>query len=251
MRFAAIADVHGNCLALEAVLSDIADQRIASSDIVNLGDCLSGPLEAGRTADLLVSLGLPTVCGNHDRYLIEHAVDAMHSWEADSFAQLTPAHLEWLRSLPFSMVWREEVYLCHATPKDDNTYWLETVTPDGHVVMRRAGEIEAWADGIPQSLILCGHTHLPRMVRLSDGRLIVNPGSVGGPAYQDDTPYPHKVEAGHVHASYAICEKQNGAWSVTFRQVPYDHMAMADLAARNGRAGWASGLATGFIDAED
>jgi predicted phosphodiesterase len=45
MRFAAIADVHGNHLALEAVLADIRPR--ASSEIVNLGDCLSGPLEAG------------------------------------------------------------------------------------------------------------------------------------------------------------------------------------------------------------
>lgn len=251
MRFAAIADIHGNCLALEAVLADIATQGIAASDIVNLGDSLSGPLEAGRTADLLVSLDLVTVRGNHDRYLVEHATDAMHSWEADAFAQLMPVHLDWLRTLPFSRVWRDDVYLCHATPNDDNTYWLETVTPEGHVVLRPQAEIEAWAEGIEQSLILCGHTHLARTVRLSDGRVIVNPGSVGGPAYDDDKPYPHRIEAGHVSASYAICEKREGTWLVTFRQVPYDHMAMADLARRNGRLDWASGLATGFLGAED
>ena len=59
MRFAAIADIHGNASALEAVLADIAAQGIV--DIVNLGDSLSGPLEAGRTADILSPLGLPTV----------------------------------------------------------------------------------------------------------------------------------------------------------------------------------------------
>ena len=58
MRFAAIADIHGNCAALEAVLADIAAQGIATDSIVNLGDCLSGPLEAGRTADMLLPLGL-------------------------------------------------------------------------------------------------------------------------------------------------------------------------------------------------
>ena len=47
MRFAAIADIHGNALALDAVLVDIAALGIA--DAVNLGDHVSGPLEARRT----------------------------------------------------------------------------------------------------------------------------------------------------------------------------------------------------------
>lgn len=69
MRFAAIADVHGNHLALEAVLADIKAQGIDT--VVNLGDCFSGPLEAGLTADLLIPLNALTVRGNHDRALID------------------------------------------------------------------------------------------------------------------------------------------------------------------------------------
>jgi hypothetical protein len=41
MRFAAIADVHGNYLALEAVIADIRAQAI--DEIVDLGDMASGP----------------------------------------------------------------------------------------------------------------------------------------------------------------------------------------------------------------
>jgi hypothetical protein len=44
MKFAAIADVHGNFIALEAVLVDISPAGI--TEVVNLGDHLSGPLEA-------------------------------------------------------------------------------------------------------------------------------------------------------------------------------------------------------------
>ncbi len=91
MRFAAIADIHGNYAALEAVLADIHGQGI--TDIVNLGDCLSGPLEAGRTADLLLlldTMATLTVRGNHDRYLIENPADAMPSWEVHAFSELAP-----------------------------------------------------------------------------------------------------------------------------------------------------------------
>lgn len=247
MRFAAIADIHGNCLALEAVLADIAAQGIDYADVVNLGDCFSGPLEAGRTGDLLLLLDLVTVRGNHDRYLIERARAGMEATDAVAFDQLAARHFNWLKTLPFSKIWRDEIYLCHATPTDDNTYWLESVTPDGKVHLKPRAEIEALAQGIEQELILCGHSHIPRAVKLSDGRLIVNPGSVGCPAYDDDLPFYHKVEAGTPLASYAILEKTPAGWTVTFRQVPYNNLAMARLAADHGRKDWASGLESGWL----
>ncbi|GAC1040363.1 metallophosphoesterase family protein [Rhizobium sp. No.120] len=245
MCFAAVADIHGNHLALEAVLADIRRQGI--TDIVNLGDCFSGPLTASKTADMLLELNAPTVRGNHDRYLIELAPEAMHASDRAAYSELTERHLEWLRALPTSTVYLDEAYLCHATPADDNVYWLESVSPEGQVYLKPLEEIEALAAGIDFPLILGGHSHIPRVVRLSDGRLIVNPGSVGCPAYDDDLPYYHKVETGHPFASYAILEKAGDHWLPVFRQVAYDHMEMAKLAAQNGREEWASGLATGWL----
>jgi predicted phosphodiesterase len=245
MRFAAMADVHGNYLALEAVLADIKAQGI--DDIVNLGDMASGPLDAKRTIDIMMAMDAPCVRGNHDRYLTDYTFDDMYPSDRFSHGQLEAKHLDWLRALPFSAVYRDSVYLCHATPDDDNTYWLEAVTPDGVVHMASIEAIEQKAKGIAQSLILCAHSHVPRTVRLRDGRMIVNPGSVGGPGYRDVAPYPHAVETGTPDASYAILEQRGDAWQVTYRQVPYDNQAMADLARANGRDDWASALATGWI----
>jgi predicted phosphodiesterase len=245
MRFAAIADVHGNYLALEAVLADIKAQGVA--DIVNLGDMASGPLDAGRTLEIMMAMDAVCVRGNHDRYITDWTLDEMYPSDRLAHSQLTPAQIDWLRALPFSAVYRDEVYLVHATPDDDNTYWMEAVTPEGVVYMAAVEAIEDKAAGIPQSLILCAHTHIPRAVRLRDGRMIVNPGSVGGPGYRDVTPYPHTLEVGTPDACYAILERHGARWQVTFRQVPYDHEAMAALARENGRAEWASALATGWI----
>ncbi|HEY0910790.1 MAG TPA: metallophosphoesterase family protein, partial [Bradyrhizobium sp.] len=160
---------------------------------------------------------------------------------------LDASHLDWIRALPPKLVFRDQVFLCHATPADDNTYWLETVLADGTVRMSSLAEMEESAKGIPQSLILCGHTHIARAVRLGDGRLIVNPGSVGSPGYRDVHPFPHVIEAGTPDARYAILELAGGAWRVTFRHVPYDHEAMAAVARRNGQPELASALATGWI----
>jgi predicted phosphodiesterase len=245
MRFAVLADVHGNYLALEAVLADIRAQGL--TEIVNLGDMVSGPLDAHRTVEIMMGMNAVCVRGNHDRYVTDYTLDQMYPSDRLAHSQLTSAQMEWLRALPFSAIYRDEVYCVHATPDDDNTYWMEAVTPEGVVHMAAIESIEAKAAGIPQSLILCAHTHIARSVRLRDGRTIVNPGSVGGPGYRDITPFPHVLEVGTPDACYAIIEKRGDRWGVTFRQVPYDHEAMATLARQNESLAWASALATGWI----
>jgi diadenosine tetraphosphatase ApaH/serine/threonine PP2A family protein phosphatase len=244
MRFAAIADVHGNYLALEAVIADIRAQGIDA--IVNLGDMVSGPLDARRTMDVLKALGAVHVLGNHDRYLIDRPHEKMGSWERRVYTQLDASDLDWLRAVPATQVFRDSVFLCHATPASDEVYWLETALPDGNVAMAPLEAIEKAAKGIAQSLIMCAHTHIARAVKLRDGRMVVNPGSVGLPGYRANHP-PHVVEAGTPDARYAILELRDGSWRVTFRHVPYDHHAMAALVRQNGEPELASVLATGWI----
>jgi putative phosphoesterase len=245
MKIAVIADIHGNDLALEAVLADIAAQGI--DDVVNLGDHLSGPMNAARTADILMARDFPSIRGNHDRWLVSLEPAKMGLSDSMAHAELQPHHLDWLRALPATLVHRQELFLCHATPQDDLTYWLEDLTPEGVVHMSGRERIERFAAGIDFPVILCAHTHIPRAVRLADGRLIVNPGSVGCPGYDDDEPVFHKVETGSPDASYAILEKVNGRWNATFRRVTYDHMAMSNLARSRGRIAWANALATGWV----
>lgn len=245
MKLAVIADIHGNYLALEAVLQDIEKQKI--SDVVNLGDCFSGPLDAGKTANILMGYDFPTIRGNHDRYLIEQKPENMGSSDACSYGQLSPAHFDWLRTLPETLIFQEDIFLCHGTPTSDTTYWMERVTDKAEIVSRTQKEIEAYAKDIDCSVILCGHTHLPRSCKFTNGQMLVNPGSVGCPGYDDDQPIYHKVETGSPNASYAIVEKTTLGWDVTFRQIAYDHMKMSELAGQNGRPEWASALATGWL----
>ncbi len=245
MRFAAIADIHGNYLALEAVIADIRAQGI--DEIVNLGDMASGPLDARRTMDALMALDAVHVLGNHDRYLIDRPPERMGSWDRPAHAQLDAVHLDWLRAVPPTKLFRDQVFLCHATPDSDEVYWLETVLPDGAVRMASLKAIEAAAEGITQPLILCGHSHIACAAKLRDGRMIVNPGSVGLPGYRDIKPFPHVMQAGSPDARYAILDFFDGVWRVTFRHVAYDHDAMAALARRNGQPELASALATGRL----
>ena len=83
-------------------------------------------------------------------------------------------------------------------------------------------------------MLLCGHTHVPRVVRLADGRLVVNPGSVG-----------LQMNYGSPDAHYALIERRGGDWSVSLRTVPYDRSTAAALAARNGFPAWGEALIGG------
>ena len=86
------------------------------------------------------------------------------------------------------------------------------------MTLASAQSIAQAADGVAhQARCSCGHTHLARAVRLDDGRMIVNPGSVGSPAYRDVHPVPHVVEVGTVDACYAILELTADQWQ---RDVP-------------------------------
>jgi predicted phosphodiesterase len=254
MRFAAISDIHGNLPALDAVLADIAAQGIGS--IVNLGDIVSGPLWPTETAARLIPLNLPTLAGNHERQVLTHPREKLGATDRHTQDELRPGHRDWLASLPGTLAWQPGVFLFHGTPTDDLVYLLETVTGDFAPAQGRPGlraatlaEIEARVgdcrpDGA-HPLLLCGHTHVPRDVRLADRRRIVNPGSVGLQAYPDDHPHPHVVENGSPHARYAVLALHATGWEVDLRQVPYDFEYAAARAEHHHRPDWAHALRTG------
>ncbi|MBY0241038.1 MAG: metallophosphatase family protein [Burkholderiaceae bacterium] len=243
MRLAAISDIHGNLWALEAVLADIA--RRGADVIVNLGDILSGPLLPGETADRLMALALPTIAGNHERQVLTQAPERMGASDLYAHQQLTPRQRAWLAGLPPTLRLNQDVQMVHGTPGSDLVYWLETVTAEQGMRPATPAEVVARCAGAQAPLVLCGHTHVPRAVQLDDGRLIVNPGSVGLQAYDDAMPYPHLVENGTPHARYALLEQGVLGWQVELVAVPYDWRAAAALAARNGRPDWEIALRTG------
>lgn len=245
-RFAAIADIHGNSDALIAVLDDI--DALGIETIVNLGDHFSGPLAAGESAEILLARDMLSIRGNHDRWILDVPRAEMGASDRLAAEQLTDEALEWLRSLKPSIGLRDEIFLCHGTPQDDTTYWMEQVLPGGVMAMAPQETVERAAQGLDFPVILCAHTHTPRAMRLADNRLLVNPGSVGCPGYGDDAhPIPHVMQTGTSDASYAVLENSGDGWRVSFRNVPYDSRRMARLASEAGRPDWARAVATGWI----
>ncbi len=245
MRIAVISDVHGNLLALDAVLSHIADRQVEVT--VNLGDMLSGGVQPLETAQRLLTLGLPTVRGNHERQVLETAPDGMGKSDRLAYESISNEHRAWLGSLPLTLEVAPKVLACHGSPTSDLTYLLDTVTPAGARAATEQEVVERLGPEVSWPLLLCGHTHLQRSLRLATGALVVNPGSVGWPAYDDDLPYPHVMEAGTPHARYAIVDDTSGRWEVSFKLVEYDWESAARIAEANSRTDVARVLRTGRV----
>ncbi len=249
MEFAVIADIHGNHLALEAVLADIDTKGIRQ--IINLGDSFSGPLQADKTADLLFQRRILSVRGNHDRYLTERETHGESSWETPVLSQMSSSILNWIDALPFSAVFEDCAYLCHASPHSDVQDWIEHYENGRPVGPKNMQHIEALAEGLDFPVLLCGHSHVARLVQLADGRLIVNPGSVGCPAFLDDRPgHGYKLENNHALASYATVRHGRNGFAVSFHKLAYDNVSMAKLASGRGYQDWADALSSGRIRQE-
>jgi putative phosphoesterase len=242
MKIAALSDIHGNLAALNAVLRHVRSQ--GADVVVNLGDIVSGSLFPGETADRLMALDLPTIRGNHERQLLADDIAGMGPSDRYARETLRADQLEWIARLPASLRIADDVLMVHGTPGSDLEYFLETVTEAGcraatqDEVERRAGDTAA-------SLILCGHTHVQRSATLADGRIVVNPGSVGLQAYEDSHPWPHRIEMGSPHARYAMVTRTKVGWSVELHAIEYDWNAAADMAHANGRFEWEVALRRG------
>lgn len=246
MKIAAISDIHGNLFALDAVLADV--DRRGVDLIVNLGDILSGPLLPPETADRLMALNLPTIRGNHERQVLSMDPERMGASDRYAFDTIKDAHRHWIASLPPVLRVAPDVFMCHATPDNDVDCYLEDLV-DGELRAAPLHRIEERTGNCDASLILCGHSHIPRPARLSSGQVIVNPGSVGIQAYEGHDPGPHVVEVGSPHARYAIAERLPGGWTIQFVAVPYDWDAASKLAQQRGRHDWVRALSTGFVRA--
>ena len=243
-KIAIISDVHGNSLALNEVLEDIKSKGIET--IINLGDSLYGPLDPQGTFQMLIENKVLSVCGNGDRIILEH-FEQESPYKTMEYVkdQIDDNTLNWLKNLPFDLT-HDGIYCCHSSPHSDTAYLLENLKAD-HVSVKELNEIDELLKNIDQKLVVCGHSHTARVIRTEKKKLVINPGSVGLPAYSDELPIPHKMESFNPLAKYSVITKCDEQISVEQFALPYDFEKAAKLAEKNERNDWASWIRTGIV----
>jgi predicted phosphodiesterase len=181
MRVAAIADIHGNLPALEAVLAEV--DREKPDLIVVCGDVASGPMPA-QTIEVLMKLrGARFVRGNADRGLVDEFDGKALSEMPGPFAgwcakQISREQRDFLASFEETVVIGDvdgagKTLFCHATPRSD-VLIMTAETPLERMRALLAGT------GSDARVVVCGHTHM-QFDRTIDGVRVVNAGSVGMP----------------------------------------------------------------------
>jgi putative phosphoesterase len=222
MRVILISDIHGNQLALEAVLHDA---RPSATDVVAcLGDTATlgpAPREVLRT---LRALGGPCIMGNHDAFLV--APDLVRKYTQAPIitqaidwcrAQLTAEDLAFVRTflptLELPLEAEGSLLLFHGSPASHMRDLLATTEED---------ELEACLAGRRASVMAGGHTHI-QLLRQHRGSWLVNPGSVGMPfrryvagARPEIMPY----------AEYAVVHSGRGTLAVELKRVAIGRAAL-------------------------
>lgn len=232
-RIGIIADIHGNLVALDAVLADLA--RAGIERVVCLGDVAWGGPQPHQVVERLRALAYPTVRGNADAELFdvpETPADAdegtrvtldIDRWCA---AQLSPDDdMDYLRALPPTLELPlgdgRALLLVHGSPRSFDDIIVAT-TPEDDLARMLAGH---------EAVVMAGgHTH-EQMLRRHRGTILVNPGSVGLPFERgpgaDDARNPPWAE-------YAVVDAEGGALRVELRRVPVDIAAVVRAIRESG-----------------
>jgi predicted phosphodiesterase len=231
-RIAALSDVHGNVVALEAVLADIAREKpdvlMVAGDLV-----LNGP-EPALVIDVLRGLaddGALIIGGNTDIAVADFDYAAAFPWMTDGVPDaivdaaewahdaIGDERLDWLRRLPAERRWRTDddtlVLVCHGSPGSQTAGFDQHLDPS--VTIERVARTDA-------RVIVCGHTHQPE-VRDLGWKVIVNDGSAG------------YVFDGDPTASWALIDIADGEVGAEIRRTTFDTLAVANAISARGLSG--------------
>ena len=206
MNVGVISDVHGNKVALDAVLEDLppVDALVCAGDVVGYNPWPAECVDELRERDV------PTVMGNHDRAVASGTTFRFNNMAAAGVKyareELTGDQLDWLESLPDERVELEDrLKLVHGHPDDPDRYTY----PDEFSARMLEGE----------DVLVMGHTHVQHCERYGEG-IVLNPGSVGQP--RDGDP----------RAAYAVVDLDGMGFDLY--RVEYDIDAVIDAVEAAG-----------------
>jgi predicted phosphodiesterase len=231
MRIALLSDIHGNLMALETVLQELAQEPI--DQIVCLGDVAALGPQPHEVIGRLRQLDCPVILGNTDAWLLmptgaktsdSHILSTITAWCVE---QLTPTDRSYLQTfvplleLPLDEGRRLLCY--HGSPRSFDEV-IAATTPDADVQTMLAGYCAAVFAG--------GHTHIQMLRRYQDAHL-VNVGSIGLPGVNAGS--PALAVNRHVRwAEYGVLSVERGQLSIDLRRISLNVATLLEIGRNSG-----------------
>ncbi len=232
MRIALISDIHGNYVALDAILADI--RRQAVQQIVCLGDAVQGGAQPAETVQRLRDLHCPIVMGNADAWLLTGQETssqeqtspqqwAVRDWSLAQLSDEDKAFIEQFQpTVELSLEMGKKLLCFHGSPSSFDDILLPN-TPEEDF-QRFLGKQDA-------ILLAGGHTHTQQFRRYNDA-WYVNPGSVG---FAYNWQQPQEEFHADPWAEYALLASEDEQMGVEFRHIPFDVERMLQVVQKSGR----------------
>ena len=231
MKFAVISDIHGNAPALRLALADAAAHGV--DGYLLAGDyCISAPWASEVVAILRDLPNSSIIRGNDEAHLdIGPGDDGQFEASRWCMSTLSREDKAWLDALPeeltftcegvsIRMAHSSQVFVGKSLHEKFRTSVLPGFYPDGPASrkalqddFRRLWEKESFREyihALPGGVYIFGHNHIQNWADF-DGRVLVNPGSVGMP-----------LDCGKFGAAYSLLTIEDGRISVAERRIPYD-----------------------------
>lgn len=221
MRIGIFSDMHGNNIALEAVLSDLAGEGV--DQLVCLGDAVQGGPQPAEVVARLRELNCHIVMGNADNYLLtghdDEATDAaqeakMNEVRLWQLAQLTEDDIAFIRSfrpsVELPLEGSRKLICFHGSPRSFNDIILPNSTQE---------TLSACLGGFAPHLLAGGHTHVQQIHHFRDN-FYFGVGSAGYAYRHDqDTNVPFRADP---FAEYAVLTVLETKVRLEFRRVFFD-----------------------------
>lgn len=230
MRVALISDLHGNALALRAVLAEL--DALGVDELLCLGDTATLGPRPKEVLEILRARGCPCIVGNHEAFLLDpdliasyrtsQAVEHAVEWCRDRLDEEDMAFLRGFASeLTLDLGHGRSLLALHGTTRSHMEDLLATTPAD---------QVDEMLGGARADVVAVGHTHVP-MLRQHNGMLLVNPGSVGAPFEAHVGGATPRILS---HAEYAVVDSDASGIEVRLKRVPIDPaLLLAELRETN------------------
>jgi putative phosphoesterase len=210
MRIAVLSDIHGNLTAFNAVLNDI--NKLDIDKFIIAGDHIMDCPQHNEVLEKIKNLNAYVIKGNREKHVSDYHKGMHNEWSKHK--QMAAAvwthntmdedNIKYIDELPeqlnISLPQMDTIRVVHGSPFNISEQLFMDKHPE---------RIEKALKGIKESVLICGHTH-ESWSKVAYNKLIVNPGSGGGPFNKNK------------FAEYAVLTWNDNQWIASHHQVEYD-----------------------------